>query len=54
MYQSALHSKKMIALFVGNSKDSAKFQDSILSPTEWQQIAETESLLRNMDILAMS
>jgi hypothetical protein len=54
MNQSALCSKKMIVLFVGNSKDSVKFQDSNLSPTEWHQIAETELLLRNMDILAMS
>jgi hypothetical protein len=54
MYQSALRSKKMIVLYVSNSKDSTKFQESVLSQKDWQQIAETESLLRNMDVLAMS
>jgi cell fate (sporulation/competence/biofilm development) regulator YlbF (YheA/YmcA/DUF963 family) len=54
MYQSALRSKKMIVLFVNNSKDLEKFTDCILSAKEWQQVAETEALLRNMDVLAMS
>jgi hypothetical protein len=54
MYQSALRSKKMIVLFVKNSKNSEKFQDFILSAKKWQQVAETEELLQNMDVLPMS
>jgi hypothetical protein len=54
MYQSSLRSKKMIVLFVSNSKGSKKFKDGVLSAKEWQQMAETESLMFNMDVLAMS
>ena len=53
MYLSALRSRKLIFFLLNNSKDQAKFQDVVLSNTEWQFMAETEALLRTADILAM-
>jgi hypothetical protein len=53
MYLSALRSRRIIILYLTNSKDNQRFQDVVLSNFEWQFVAETEALLRASDILAM-
>jgi hypothetical protein len=53
MYVSALRSKKLIILFLNNSKEKQTFQDETLSDEEWQFIAECEAVLRTANVLAM-
>jgi hypothetical protein len=55
MYVSALRSKRIIWLFLASSEvHGPPLQQFKLSERDWQFVAETESLLRTMDVLAMS
>jgi hypothetical protein len=53
MVLSALRSKYLLTLFVYNSKFTDILLPLNLSPDEWQQTAEYESVLRHMNVLAM-